>query len=323
MSELSSTVIMKTDLANFTNKVAESTQADLTELLNIHKNTVTEVVAKNSGNLVKGEGDSFWIIFPSVTTAAISAVEIQQELHLAQAGLRDEQMLKVRIAISLGDVLHQEGDIFGDAVNLAARIESVTPPDEIYLSHCAWLALNKAEVGNSFVQEYQLKGINQGERVYKIDQRFKTRIIENQIIIFTDLAKFGPFIQAESVERVESVLWKLEEVMRSSCEKYGGIIRQTIGDAFFITITEVDSALQALDLFNAQWQTFLQESDVNLQIRIGVSKGTIKIYRAFIYGQDVNTAARLEAFGKSVVGEEPRTLVMLGKISGMNAHQPT
>ncbi|WP_432812932.1 adenylate/guanylate cyclase domain-containing protein [Pantanalinema sp. GBBB05] len=60
--------------------------------------------------------------------------------------------------------------MFGDSVNLAARIESVTPAGETYLSQAAWLALNKAEVSTEFVDSFSLKGMSEPEKVYRINQ---------------------------------------------------------------------------------------------------------------------------------------------------------
>lgn len=82
MNNLQSTVIMKTDLVNFTGRVSVASQADLSDLLRIQKDLISKVVSSNNGKMIKGEGDSFWIIFPSVTIAAISAVEIQQEFRV-------------------------------------------------------------------------------------------------------------------------------------------------------------------------------------------------------------------------------------------------
>jgi class 3 adenylate cyclase len=59
---------------------------------------------------------------------------------------KGDDRLAMRIVLTLGDVLHQEGALVGDAVVLAARIEDITPPDEIYLSAAAWLTVNQAEV---------------------------------------------------------------------------------------------------------------------------------------------------------------------------------
>ena len=66
------------------------------------------------------EGDGFWVVFPSVTAAALAAMSMQEELRLAQPN-RGEDRLAMRIVLSLGDVLHQEGALVGDAVVLAGR----------------------------------------------------------------------------------------------------------------------------------------------------------------------------------------------------------
>lgn len=81
-----------------------------------------------------------------------------QELRRLQSGKSDDNRLSIRVMIALGDVLHQDRDIFGDTVNFTATIESITPQNEIYCSQAAWLALNKAEVQTSFVNEFSWKG---------------------------------------------------------------------------------------------------------------------------------------------------------------------
>ena len=291
MDNLRSTVIMKTDLADFTSRVSKSSQSDLAHLLNVQKDLVSDVVSKNSGSIVKGEGDSFWITFPSVTTAAVSAVEIQQDFHIAQAGFSEEDTLKIRVAITIGDVLHQEGDIFGDAVNLAARIEAVTPAGEIYLSQAAWLVLNKAEIGNSFVNEFDLKGLQDRVRIYRIDQRHKTRIIRDQVVVFTDLMGFGAFWEKYKINDVELMLMQNEEVAKTSCEAHGGTIRSTIGDSHFITFTEPLAAVQAVKGMIEQWEQFLNENEYPCHLAVGVHRGDVSIFRSCIYGSQIHKAA--------------------------------
>ena len=123
----------------------------------------------NSGSILKGEGDSFWNICQSVTSAAQAATEIQQELKEIQTGRPDDQILKMRAAITVGDILHQDNDIFGNAVNLAARIESITPADEIYLSEAAHQIVNASEIQTSYAANFDMKGLKDSVKVYKID----------------------------------------------------------------------------------------------------------------------------------------------------------
>ena len=119
MTTIRSTVIVKTDIRGFTAKVQTLPESELGYLLDQHKRFVSEVVANNSGSIVKGEGDAFWITFPSVSAATSAAVDMQQGLRMAQTGKSDHERLAIRVVIGLGDVLHQDKDIFGDTVNLA------------------------------------------------------------------------------------------------------------------------------------------------------------------------------------------------------------
>ncbi len=170
MSKLRTTVIMKTDLVGSTPRVAGLSESELATLLTQHKRFISEIVSRNDGRIIRGEGDAFWITFPSVTTAVLTSIDVHQHLRTMQAGRGENNRLAIRVVISVGDVLHEVDDMHGYAMSLTARIEKITPPDEIYLSHAAWLILTKAEVPTAFVNEFALKGIPQPERIYKVEQ---------------------------------------------------------------------------------------------------------------------------------------------------------
>ena len=295
---LRSTVIMKTDIRGFTVKVGMLAELDLSALLTHHKQFILDVVAKHHGSIVKGEGDSFWIIFPSVTTASIAATEIQKELRASQSGRGDDTRLAVRIVITLGDVLHQENDIFGEAVNLAARIETLTPADEIYLSHAAWLALNKAEVTTSYVDEFSLKGIKESEKIYKLTQKQRTRIIKNQVIVFTDLKGFTYFDETNSTEDVERSLMHLEILHNQISQAHGGTIRLIVGDSHFITFPESQQALAAIEQLCNEWDKYVNQYPIPCLLMIGANRGDLYQFRSFLYGRDINYTARLQGLSR-------------------------
>lgn len=315
MANLRSTVIMKTDICGYTARVKNLSQGELSFLLNQHKIFVSDVSAKNEGSIIKGEGDSFWIIFPSVTAAALAAIEMQQELRAQAAGKTDDERLSIRVAITLGDVLHQDKDIFGNTVNLTARIESVTPPDEIYLSQAAWLALNKAEVQTSFVNEFSLKGMSEPERLYKIDQSYKTRIVKNQAILKTDLRGFISYQEANSIEAVEYLLTNFDVFEQKICEEYGGTIRNIVGDSHLLTFPEAHAALAAMESLCEEWRVFIQANKISCGLSVGISKGNLYIFRACTYGQDINTATRLGKVSEIVCpGPEKNSVVVSEQI---------
>lgn len=158
MATLQTTVIMKTDIQGPTAKFRALPDADQHALLTEHRQFVSRLAAAREGR-VKLEGDRFWLVFPSATAAALAAMSMQEELRLSQPG-KGEDRLAMRIILTVGDVLHQDGSLFGEAVVLATRIESIThitPPDEIYASVAAWLLMHEAEVRTSLVDAFAFK----------------------------------------------------------------------------------------------------------------------------------------------------------------------
>ncbi|MEG4306637.1 adenylate/guanylate cyclase domain-containing protein [Microcoleus sp. D3_18a_C4] len=311
MANLRSSVIVKTDICGYTARVKKLSQSDLSSLLNEHKTFVSDISARNEGSVIKGEGDSFWIIFPSVTAAAVAAIEMQQELRSQQSSKANDERIAIRVSITLGDVLHQDKDIFGDTVNLTARIESVTPPDEIYLSQAAWLALNKAEVQTSFVNEFSLKGMSEPEKVYKVDQSYKTRIIKNQAIIKADLRGFIAYQESNSIKEVEYLLTNFETFEKTICEEYGGTIRSIVGDSHLLTFQEAHSALAAMESLCENWKLFINANQIPCGLSVGVAKGNLYIFRSCTYGKDIHIADRLEDLSKIVSPEKEKNSVIV------------
>ena len=121
MTTLRVTAILKTDISGSTPLFRSLPQIDLTSLLAEHREFVSRLAEGKEGRIVKAQGDGFWITFPSVTAAALAAMSMQEELLRTQSN-KGEDRIAMRVVITLGDVLHEEGDLFGDAVALAARI---------------------------------------------------------------------------------------------------------------------------------------------------------------------------------------------------------
>ena len=151
MANYRTTVILKTYVVDSTLRLAELTQAEMGLQRGKHKHFIADIAMDHRGSVFDQEGDSYWKEFPSVTDAVLAAIEMHQSLLATQVGKGEKQRLAIRAVVTIGDILHQETDNIGMAISLTARIEKVTPPDEIYLSHAAWLVLNKAEVQTSFV----------------------------------------------------------------------------------------------------------------------------------------------------------------------------
>jgi class 3 adenylate cyclase len=102
--------------------------------LSAHRSITDELIAQHGGRIFNTAGDSVLAEFASVFSAVDCAVDIQRELAAANDPLEDAKRLSFRIGINVGDVMVKDGDIFGDGVNIAARLEGLAEPGGICIS---------------------------------------------------------------------------------------------------------------------------------------------------------------------------------------------
>src|SRR5689334_14885585 len=182
MNPFRTTVVMKTDISGSTSRFRQLLPADLQALLSDHRDFVARHAAEQNGRIIKAAGDGYWLEFRSVTHAAKAAIAMQEALRLAQLSRGDDR-LAIRIVIALGDIAAvQDDDFIGDTFALATRVEAVTPPDEIYLTAAARLAIASAEIQTAFVENFAFKGFAESMPIYRIDRRHRTRVIPDTYI---------------------------------------------------------------------------------------------------------------------------------------------
>jgi formylglycine-generating enzyme required for sulfatase activity len=160
--------IMFTDIKGFTARTSDSTRRGLLDLLTRHNELVLPIALEMGGRLVKTIGDAFLLVFESPTNSALAGMKIQKRLKEYNESVADDEKIEIRIAINCGEVALQGNDVFGEAVNIASRIEGIAEPGEIYFTESVYLAMNKKEVPSVEVGWRQLKGIPEKVRVYKV-----------------------------------------------------------------------------------------------------------------------------------------------------------
>ena len=148
----STRTVVFTDLANYTQSVGRSDRAALRNLISVHEKFVVPILERHHGRVVKNLGDSFMALFPSATDALRAGLEVVEE------GLKSGGFL-LRVSCATGDVEEIDGDAFGDAVNLSARINSQTPAGEIWFSESTRQCMNQSEIPWEAVGSFTLKGI--------------------------------------------------------------------------------------------------------------------------------------------------------------------
>jgi len=291
MANYRTTVILKTDIVDSTPRLAEQTQNEMGLQRKQHRLFISEITATHFGSIFQEEGDAYLIEFPSVTDATLAAIDMQQNLRATQTGKAEKQRLAIRAVITVGDIFHQEKDTIGMTMSLTARIEKITPPDEIYLSHAAWLVLNKAEAQTTFVGEFPMKGFSEPEKIYRVAQEHRVRSLTNQCIIFVDAKGFSAFYKSTSMTQVEAFLMEYDRLMNRVCDQHGGIIRSVSGDMYFLTFSTVDQTISAIRALCQDWKEVLALYGVGLSM--GVHKGDLHAFRSYVFGEDINIAMYL------------------------------
>jgi class 3 adenylate cyclase len=160
--------IIFTDMVGYTT-LAEQNEPLALDLLEEHKTLVRSIYPKYRGAEIKTIGDSFLLEFVSALDAASCAIEIQRTLHERNSN-RDKQEIQLRIGIHVGDVINRGGDVFGDAVNVASRIEPLADPEGICVSQQVYDQVwNKLPYEMESLGKQDLKNVRTPLAVYKLD----------------------------------------------------------------------------------------------------------------------------------------------------------
>ena len=125
--------IMFTDIVGFSHQMGVD-EARMLRLLDVHNRIIQQAVAAHHGVVIKTIGDAFLVDFPSVVHAVQCAQQIQAQFKAHNAERAQDEQIHVRIGIHSGDIVQRNGDVFGDGVNIASRLQSLAEPDTVCIS---------------------------------------------------------------------------------------------------------------------------------------------------------------------------------------------
>jgi len=160
--------IMFTDLVGYS-ALSQKNEALALELLKEHQELLRPLFTQHNGTEIKTIGDAFLVEFASAVEAARCAIDIQKALTAHTSVVAPERRIQVRIGLHVGDVVYEEGDVLGDGVNIASRIEPLAPPGGICVTEdVAHQIENKIDLPLELLGEKELKGIKKPVMVYRI-----------------------------------------------------------------------------------------------------------------------------------------------------------
>jgi len=162
--------ILAADVVGYSRLMGIDEAGTLARLKALRRDLIDPQIAAHSGRIVKLMGDGVLVEFGSAVDAVACAIEIQKHVRERDPGGAGADPIQFRIGINVGDIIIEDGDIFGDGVNIAARIESVAAPGGVSLSEDAWRQV-QGKVPAKLVDdgEHSLKNIAHLVRVYRVE----------------------------------------------------------------------------------------------------------------------------------------------------------
>jgi len=176
------TAILSADAKGYSRLMGED-EPTTVRTLKACKEIIGNLIQRLNGRVVDSTGDNILAEFASVVNAVQCALELQEELSHRNAGLPQDQQMEFRIGINLGDVIVDQERLYGDGVNIAARLEGLAEPGGICISGSAYEQVqNKLSFGCEYIGEQHVKNIAAPVKVYKIwlDPEADTRILSGK-----------------------------------------------------------------------------------------------------------------------------------------------
>ena len=161
--------ILSADVVGYSRLMAAN-EAATVETLKSYRDIIARLVVRRGGRVVNAPGDALLAEFPSAVEAVQAAVEVQKSLEGHNIELESERRMQFRIGVNLGDVIEEaDGTIYGDGVNIAARMEALAEAGGVCISSTVYDAVEgKLSFGFDFLGEQQVKNISKPVRVYRV-----------------------------------------------------------------------------------------------------------------------------------------------------------
>ena len=161
--------ILAADVAGFCRLIGIDEEGTLARLKAVRKGIVDPTIAYHRGRIVKTTGDGMLVEFASAVDAVRSAVEVQRSVGEQNATVPQDQRIELRIGIHVGDIIFDDSDIFGDGVNIAARLEGIAEPGGVCMSDDTYRQIRgKVEIACDDLGPQALKNIAEPMRAWRV-----------------------------------------------------------------------------------------------------------------------------------------------------------
>jgi adenylate cyclase len=162
------TAILSADAVEYSRLMRDDEEATVRDLA-AQRVLITEIIQQNHGRVVDSPGDNILAEFASVVDAVNGGIKIQEEIKKSNTGIAKDRRMEFRIGINLGDVIEEEERIYGDGVNIAARVEGLAEAGGIAISGTVYEHIkDKLSLGYHYLGDQNVKNIPEPVRVYRL-----------------------------------------------------------------------------------------------------------------------------------------------------------
>jgi adenylate cyclase len=220
------TAILSADAVGYSRLMGEDEEATV-RTVTAYREMMSTLIQKHQGRVVDSPGDNLLAEFASVVDAVRCAVEIQEELRARNAELPEDRKMEFRIGINLGDVIEEGERIYGDGVNIAARVEGLAEPGGICISGTVYEHIkDKLALWEEFLGEEKVKNIVRPVRVYRVRMQSNAAVSEvNRTLELPDKPSIAvlPFVNMSGDSEQEYFADGIAEDIITDLSKISGL----------------------------------------------------------------------------------------------------
>ena len=192
--------VLAADVVGYSRLMGRDEEGTLARLKAVRKALVDPSIAEHRGRIVKTTGDGMLVEFASAVDAARSAIEVQRGMTEQNDGASQDKRIQFRIGIHVGDIIIDDNDIFGDGVNIAARLENIAEPGGICMSDDAYRQIRgKVDMAFEDMGSQTLKNIAEPMRVWRMRISGEAAPVSRQSSAPVGPHQFPPFLGKPSV----------------------------------------------------------------------------------------------------------------------------
>jgi len=159
--------LMFVDIVNYTKTTTKLSRELFSDMHDVFDTLVMNAVDEYNGKIIKKIGDAFLITFPVATDGVQCGITMQKEFQEYNEDHDLPAPLRIRVAIHAGDVMIKDNDVYGDAVNMAARIEGLAKENDVVFSEAVYSAMNKGEIEYYHIGTRKVKGVEKPVRIFR------------------------------------------------------------------------------------------------------------------------------------------------------------